>query len=234
MLLMISDGAYLGSTPLRKLFIGLQLLNVAASVLDLALALRWNELIGIDAMVVAGLDQAIFYLAWQLKNLPVYTLAAKVCPPGVEATLTACIAGMNDLSGSLAQFFGAAATHACGVTGTEYKNVWLVHFVRTFCKLLPIPLVILVPTEERLTEALEALNHRLSSIDGGPRGRASVRFQRPTGTVTQVVAEVHVEETVAAVEKEESRNSPAASGPIDPQLVVMVPEQSLTSNRISV
>lgn len=28
------------------------------------------------------LDSAVYFLAWQLKNLPVYTLAAKVCPPG--------------------------------------------------------------------------------------------------------------------------------------------------------
>ena len=136
-------GAFLGSTPLRKLFIALQLLNVAASALDLALALRWNEAIGVltqlnvsllvshlpavgcryfssaqvDATVFAGVDQAIFYCAWQLKNLPVYTLAAKLCPPGVEATLTAIIAGLNDLSGALAQFSGAWVTKVCGVTG---------------------------------------------------------------------------------------------------------------------
>lgn len=155
-------GAYLGSTPLRKLFIGLQLLNVAASALDLALALHWNERLGISAAAFAGLgksavivgvlllllswltqvgvrvplllllcrveiaivpnicthvnlcarichvdtDSAVYFLAWQvsdlkkayfagkayfcnsclqLKNLPVYTLAAKVCPPGAHS-----------------------------------------------------------------------------------------------------------------------------------------------------
>jgi len=50
-------GAYLGSTPLRKLFIGLQLLNVAASALDLALALHWNERFGISAAAFAGLGK---------------------------------------------------------------------------------------------------------------------------------------------------------------------------------
>ena len=50
-------GAYLGATPLRKLFIGLQLLNVAASVLDLALALHWNERLGISAAAFAGLGE---------------------------------------------------------------------------------------------------------------------------------------------------------------------------------
>lgn len=29
-------------------------------------------------------DSAVYFLAWQLKNLPVYTLAAKVCPPGAR------------------------------------------------------------------------------------------------------------------------------------------------------
>lgn len=230
-------GAYLGSTPLRRLFVGLQLLNVAASGLDLALALRWNELIGIDATVFAGVDQAIFYLAWQLKNLPVYTLAAKVCPPGVEATLTACIAGMNDLSGSLAQFFGAALTSACGVSGSEFGNVWLVYLVRTFFKLLPIPLVVLVPTEERLAEALQALNLRLSSLEDRPSGGgASVRFQRPTGTVTQRVPEAAAaDEAQEENLKNESETSPAASGLIDPQPNLLPSiDISVAENRISV
>ena len=55
-------GAYLGSTPLRKLFIGLQLLNVAASALDLALALHWNERLGISAAAFAGLGKNTFVL----------------------------------------------------------------------------------------------------------------------------------------------------------------------------
>ena len=50
-------GAYLGATPLRKLFIGLQLLNVAASALDLALALHWNERLGISAAAFAGMGE---------------------------------------------------------------------------------------------------------------------------------------------------------------------------------
>ena len=50
-------GAYLGGTPLRKLFIGLQLLNVAASALDLALALHWNERLGISAAAFAGMGE---------------------------------------------------------------------------------------------------------------------------------------------------------------------------------
>ena len=39
-------GAYLGSTPLRKLFIGLQVLNIFASTFDLALALHLHERLG--------------------------------------------------------------------------------------------------------------------------------------------------------------------------------------------
>jgi hypothetical protein len=188
-------GAYLGSTPLRRLFIGLQLLNVAASALDLALALRWNELIGIDATIFAGLDQAVFYLAWQLKNLPVYTLAAKVCPPGVEATLMACIAGCNDLSGSLAQFFGAGLTHLLGVSANDFGNVWLVYLVRTACKLLPIPLVVLVPTEDRLTEALQALSRKFRTVDSdaaiatSSSGTSSAQSAAPVEVTVEVAAE---------------------------------------------
>jgi hypothetical protein len=50
-------------------------------VLDLALALKWNEQLGFSATAFAAIDSAIYFLAWQLKNLPIYTLAAKVCTP---------------------------------------------------------------------------------------------------------------------------------------------------------
>ena len=45
---------------------------------------------------------------------------------GVEASLTACIAGMNDLSGSVAQYFGAWLTTLCGVTAVDFKQVWVI------------------------------------------------------------------------------------------------------------
>ena len=65
---------------------------------------------------------------------------------GVEASLTACIAGMNDLSGSVAQYFGAWLTTLCGVTSVDFKQIWVLYLVRTACKLIPIPLVLLVPS----------------------------------------------------------------------------------------
>ena len=163
-------GAYLGDTPLRKLFIGLQLLNVAASALDLALALHWNERIGVSAAAFAAVDSAVYFLAWQLKNLPVYTLAAKVCPPGVEASLTACIAGMNDLSGSVAQYLGAALTSFCGVTSSDFRRIWILYLIRTACKLIPIPLVLLVPSEARLREALRDVRRSFAAMERAERG----------------------------------------------------------------
>jgi hypothetical protein len=40
-------GAYLTEAPLRRLFVGLQLVNVLASGLDLVLALHLNEALGL-------------------------------------------------------------------------------------------------------------------------------------------------------------------------------------------
>ena len=213
-------GAYLGATPLRKLFIGLQLLNVAASALDLALALHWNEQLGISAAAFAGLGERnrsfqtfskvaqaailtrfrtrvlLMLLSCQIcncinlsvrlfpsrvhrfcsvlsclaaqesssvysgcKGLPAWCAHPKSTSglvqsdaktawrlTGVEASLTACIAGMNDLSGSVAQYFGAWLTTLCGVTSVDFERVWVIYLVRTACKLIPIPLVLLVPS----------------------------------------------------------------------------------------
>jgi hypothetical protein len=52
-------------------------------------------------------------------------------------------------AGPLTQYLGAALTELCGVTDTDYGGMWLLYLARTLCKLLPIPLVLLVPTEVR-------------------------------------------------------------------------------------
>ena len=131
------------------------------------------------------MDSAVYFLAWQLKNLPVYTLAAKVCPPGVEASLTACIAGMNDLSGSVAQYFGAWLTTMCGVTSTDFKQVWVLYLVRTACKLIPIPLVLLVPSEARLEEALRDVRRTFAKMERKDQEREASRRARLQRSLSQ-------------------------------------------------
>ena len=118
-----------------------------------------------SAMSFASVDSAIYYMAWQLKMLPVYTLAAKVCPPGIEATLTALIAAVSDLSASVSQFWGSWLTSYFRVTQTDFSNIWLLYLVRTGCKLLPLPLVLLVPTDEKLDEAIVALQRTLEPLN---------------------------------------------------------------------
>jgi hypothetical protein len=94
-------GAFLTMTPLRPLFFLLQLFNAAAAVPDLLLSLGVHEQLSIPASVFAPIGMMAFWLAWQLKVLPIYTLAARICPRGVEATLMAIISATNDVGGTV-------------------------------------------------------------------------------------------------------------------------------------
>ena len=56
------------------------------------------------------------------------------------------------------------------------------YVVRTLCKLLPIPLVVLVPTEARLDDALRRLNERLSSLHPQDRQQSVTKKPEIAGT----------------------------------------------------
>ena len=70
---------------------------VVTSLSDLALATGLHENLDIDARLFAPFGMFAYWLAWQLKMLPVYTLCAKIVPSGVEATLMSIISALNDL-----------------------------------------------------------------------------------------------------------------------------------------
>eukprot|EP01052_Picozoa_sp_SAG31_P002882 SAG31_NODE_104_length_25069_cov_12.917144_21_plen_205_part_00 len=99
-----------------------------------------HERFGIDARVLAPIGMFAYWLAWQLKMLPVYTLCAKIVPSGVEATLMSIISALNgvtmhtgvsicfsqrfsdnggcgvvDLGGTVALYLGAFITARLGI-----------------------------------------------------------------------------------------------------------------------
>ena len=79
----------------------------AAGLADAALALRLNEALGIDARVFAGVDQFAYWFGYQCKLLPIYALATRICPPGVEATMIAMVLSLKNLGETVATYYGA-------------------------------------------------------------------------------------------------------------------------------
>jgi MFS family permease len=207
-------GAFLTKSPLRPLFVLLQLLNTVAAVPDLILTLGLHDSLGIPAQVFAPIGIAAFWFAWQLKVLPVYTLAARICPSGVEATLMALISATNDVGGTVARYLGAFLTSILGITDVDFGNAWLLFLLRIVLTALPIIVVPLVPSEDAINEVCALVDAQESvsvgndgKVHSTPATTADTRLQESPGVPTRRAS-------TAAADISSSLSEPLMSSPI--------------------
>jgi hypothetical protein len=110
----------------------------------------------------AGIDQFFYWLCYQCKLLPIYALATRICPPGMEATMIAMVLSLKDLGYTVATYYGAAITAAAGITenecgATPFDNLWHLYVWRIVCRLMPVMMIGLIPTEVEISQAMAAL-----------------------------------------------------------------------------
>lgn len=79
--------------------------------------------------------------------MPVLVLAARLCPPGMEATLFATLMSISNGGGVLGGLLGAGLTALMGVTKDNFDNLAVLIVVCNLSSLLPLPLLRLLPKE---------------------------------------------------------------------------------------
>ena len=75
-------------------------------------------------------------------------LAARLCPPGVEATLFAALMSILNAGSFLGVALGSGATSALGVTATDFTHLPTLVAICCAAQLLPLPLLTLVPRDD--------------------------------------------------------------------------------------
>ncbi len=131
--------------PFRKIFVWSTILSTALGLTTLLLVTHTNRAIGIDDHWFSLGDSLILTVIGQIAYMPVLILAARLCPPGVEATLFALLMSVNNLAGMLSYQFGALLTHWFGVTESNFDRLWLLVIVTNLSTLLPLPLINWLP-----------------------------------------------------------------------------------------
>merc|ERR1711920_410066 len=133
------------AVPLRDYLLRVNAVSVAIGFLPLLLVTRANLALGIpDQLFVLG-DDVIQTVAGELAHMPILVLAARVCPPGVEATLFAFLMAVLNLSSFVAGFAGSALTDFFHVTDSDFSNLAALTVVCNFSGLLPLALLGFVP-----------------------------------------------------------------------------------------
>ncbi|MGL5196988.1 MAG: folate/biopterin family MFS transporter, partial [Chroococcales cyanobacterium] len=131
--------------PFRRIFWWSTLLSATLGMTTLLLVTHANRAIGIDDHWFSIGDSLILTVMGQIAYMPVLVLAARLCPPGVEATLFALLMSVTNLAGLLSYEEGALLTHLLGVTETNFDKLWLLVVITNLTTLLPLMFIKWLP-----------------------------------------------------------------------------------------
>jgi folate/biopterin transporter len=157
---------FLKTIPFRQIFLGMTLFSAFIGMTTLLLVTHTNRTLGIDDHWFAMGDSLILTIAGQLTFIPVLILAARLCPPGIEATLFAMLMSVLNLSSLVSKEGGALLTHLLGVTDTNFDNFWLLVLITNVGSVIPLVFINLLPNEDpQLTAGTATLIPPNSEID---------------------------------------------------------------------
>jgi len=144
---------YLKGVAIRRIFFWSTLLSTGLGMTTLLLVTHANRALGIDDHWFSLGDSLILTVMGQIAYMPVLVLAAKLCPPGIEATLFALLMSVSNLAGLLSHESGALLMHWLGVSDTHFERLWLLVIMTNLSTLLPLPLVRWLPIDDAPEQA---------------------------------------------------------------------------------
>lgn len=134
--------------PLRRIFGWSIVISTVLGLTALILVTHANRAIGIDDRWFSLGDSLVLTVVGQIAFMPVLVLAARLCPPGIEATLFALLMSVFNIAGAVSQELGAILTHWMGITPENFELLWLLVLVTNLTTLLPLPFVGWLPGED--------------------------------------------------------------------------------------
>ncbi|MEO0827767.1 MAG: folate/biopterin family MFS transporter [Cyanobacteria bacterium J06635_15] len=137
---------FLKSVPFRTIFAWSTVFSALLGMTTLLLVTHANRALGIDDYWFSLGDSLVLTVMGEIAFMPVLVLSARICPPGVEATLFALLMSVMNLAGLVSHELGAVLTHWFDITETQFENLWLLVVVTNLTTLLPLPLLFLLPS----------------------------------------------------------------------------------------
>ncbi len=144
---------FLKTVPFRIIFGWTTVLATVLGMTTLLLVTHTNRALGIDDHWFSLGDSLILAVMGRIAFMPVLVLAARLCPPGIEATLFALLMSVENLGGILSRQLGALLTYWMGITATNFDNLWLLLLITNLSNLLPLPLLRWLPASDPQLDA---------------------------------------------------------------------------------
>jgi folate/biopterin transporter len=129
---------YLRRVAIKDVLLWTSLISVPLGLTQLILISHYNRELGIpDGAFVFG-DDVVLSILGQIAFLPTLVLAAKLCPPGVEAVLFATLMSIYNGASTVGTEVGAALTKILGVTENDFSNLALLTIICNVSSLFPL------------------------------------------------------------------------------------------------
>lgn len=137
---------FLKTIPFRVIFGWSTVLSAVLGMTTLLLVTHTNRTLGIDDHWFSLGDNLILTVIGQIAYMPVLVLAARLCPPGVEATLFALLMSVSNLASILSYQLGAVLMRSLGITQTNFDSLWILVIIANVSTLLPLPFLNWLPS----------------------------------------------------------------------------------------
>jgi folate/biopterin transporter len=139
---------FLKHIPLRRIFASSIILSSLVGLSMLILVTHANRGLGISDRWFSLGDSLVVTVLGQIAFMPVLVLAARLCPPGIEATLFALLMSVLNLASVLSDEISALITHWLGITDTQFEALWILVIIANVSTLLPLPFLGWLPAAE--------------------------------------------------------------------------------------
>jgi folate/biopterin transporter len=129
---------FLKTKRIKDILFWSTIISTPLGLLNLLLITHVNRDLGIpDTWFVFG-DDVVLSVLGEIAFLPTLVLAARLCPPGVEAVLFATLMSINNGAGTLGTEIGAWLTKLMGVTESNFDNLALLSIMCNLSSVYPL------------------------------------------------------------------------------------------------
>ncbi len=144
---------FLKTVSFRAIFGWSTVISAVFSLSTLLLVTHVNRDLGISDRWFSLGDNLALTVMGQIAFMPVLVLAARLCPPGIEATLFAVLMSVVNVAGLISYGGGALMMKWLNITATNFEQLPLLIVITSLSTLLPLPLLGWVPAESNSAEA---------------------------------------------------------------------------------
>jgi len=129
---------YLRTVSIQKILLWTTIASAPLGLIQLLLISHLNRTLGIpDGAFLFG-DDVVLAVLGEFAFLPILVLAAKICPPGVEAVLFATLMSVFNGASTVGTEVGALLTKYLGITESNFDNLSLLTVICSLSSLYPL------------------------------------------------------------------------------------------------